>query len=188
MAAGATKAETKAEPDAAPQPEKGKSKKLLMIGAIVAALAIGGGGAYFFTRKPPADDTVAEEKAPGKSAEKTPGKAKEKEKGPHKAMLYVPMETFTVNLRHADQERYLQVTINLEVVDSVIGEAIKQQMPSMRNRVLLLLSSQDAENLMTREGKEKLSSEISAELRKSLDGTGPNKGLEQVLFSHFVIQ
>lgn len=139
-----------------------------------------------FMRKPPADESVAEEKAPGKSAEKAPSKAKEK--GPHKAMLYVPMETFTVNLRHADQERYLQVTINLEVVDSVVGEAIKQQMPSMRNRVLLLLSSQDAENLMTREGKEKLSTEISTELRKTLDGAGPNKGLEQVLFSHFVIQ
>ncbi len=186
MAAAATKAETKADPEAAPQPEKGKKRKLLIIGAIVAVLALGGGGAFFFMRKPPADDTAAEEKATGKPEEKTPHKAKEK--GPHKAMLYVPMETFTVNLRHGDQERYLQVTINLEVVDSVIGDAIKQQMPSMRNRVLLLLSSQDAENLMTREGKEKLSSEITAELRKTLDGAGPNKGLEQVLFSHFVIQ
>jgi flagellar protein FliL len=61
-------------------------------------------------------------------------------------------------------------------------------MPTIRNRVLLLLSSKAVEELVTREGKEKLAAEIAAEVRKSLDGPEPTKGLEQVLFSHFVIQ
>lgn len=167
MAEGA--AATVPEGDA--PPKKGKGGKLMIIGAIVAALLAGGGGAYFmFGRKPPADTAKAVEKAPPK------------------ALQYAPLEMFTVNLRHADQERYLQVTINLEVADSATIDAIKVQTPSVRNRVLLLLSSQDADVLMTREGKEKLAADIATELRKTLDGAGPNKGLEQVLFSHFVIQ
>ncbi len=174
-------------------PANGKSRKLMMIGALVAILALIGGGAYYLgTRKAHSDDSAVEEKSSAKSGEKNKDggkeKSKEKDKGPHRAMTYLPLETFTVNLRHADQERYLQVTINLEVVDSVTADALKAQMPSVRNRVLLLLSSQDAEKLMTREGKEKLSGDIADELRKSLDGPGPNKGLEQALFSHFVIQ
>ncbi len=154
------------------QPPKGKSRKLIVIGAIVAMLAVGGGAAYYFLahKKPPADDTKAAEKAV------------------RKPMVYLAMDTFTVNLRAAEEERFLQVTINLEAIDTITVDAIKQQMPSVRNRVLLLLSSKSVADLLSREGKEKLSAEIAEELRKTLDGAGPNKGLEQVLFSHFVIQ
>lgn len=156
----------------APSPEQGKSRKKLIVGVAAALVILGGGGGayYFLSHKAPADATKTAEKAAPKH------------------MVYLAMETFTVNLRDAERERFLQATINLEVVDAATIESIKQQMPSIRNRVLLLLSSKSAEELLSREGKEKLSAEIIAELRKSLDGAGPNKGLEQVLFSHFVIQ
>jgi flagellar FliL protein len=167
MPAGAMEAVS----DSDPQPKKVKSRKLLVTGTVVALAALGGSGVnYFYAGKPAADNAKATEKVP------------------HKLLLYVPMETFTVNLRNVDQERYLQVTINLEVADAMTAESLKQQMPSIRNRVLLLLSSKDAGDLMPREGKEKLSAEIGVELRKMLDNASPSKGLEQVLFSHFVIQ
>jgi flagellar FliL protein len=170
-------------PDGDPQPKKGKSRKLLIGGAVAALLAMSAGGGYFFMRKPAVDVAATGE---AKGSEK--GAHKTAEKAPYKPMMYVPLETFTVNLHRASEERYLQVTINLELMDAAAADAVKQQMPSIRNRVLLLLSSKGAEELMTRDGKEKLSADIAAELRKTLDGAGPNKGLEQVLFSHFVIQ
>jgi flagellar FliL protein len=157
--------------DTVPEPKKGKSRKMLIAGIIVSLLAAGGGAGYYFLgHKSSADHGKAAEKA-------TP-----------RTMVYVPLETFTVNLHNAEADRYLQLTINLEVADSSTADAIKVQMPSIRNRILLLLSSQDAESLMRREGKEKLAAEIVAELRKTLEGDGPSKGLAQVLFSQFVIQ
>ena len=172
---------TQPDADSVPPPQKGKSRKWLIVGAAATLLALGGGGGgayYFMAGKPAADNTKDAQKSPPKSAEKVP----------HKTMLYVPMESFTVNLQNSDQERYLQVTINLEVADTATANSLKEQMPSVRNAVLLLLSSKDARDLMTRDGKEKLSTEITTELRKKLDGAGPSKGLEQILFSHFVIQ
>jgi flagellar FliL protein len=186
---------TEAVSDSDPQPEKGKNRKLLTIGAIATLLALGSSGAiYFYAHQPAADDNSAAGKVSLKPAEKVSPKPVEKapqkivEKVPRKPMIYVPMETFTVNLRNSVQERYLQVTMNLEVADNAAAESLKDQMPSIRNRVLLMLSSKEAEDLMTREGKEKLSAEVAAELRKLLDGTSPGKGLEQVLFSQFAIQ
>lgn len=164
-------------PDGEPEPKKGKSK-MLIIGAAVAVLALGGGGAYYFLKPKP----VTEDAKSADAHAAAPAKA------PNKHLAYLPLETFTVNLRDADKEHFLQIIISLEVVDNVIVESIKQQMPSIRNRVLLLLSSKTSEEILPREGKELLAAEIAAELRKTLDGAGPNKGLEHVLFTHFVVQ
>lgn len=161
-----------ATPETAGTAVKPKGKKMLVI--IIAAVVLlggGGAGAYFMLRKPHAEESKAAA-----------------EKPVHKKMVYLPMDTFTVNLRDADQERFLQVTINLELADNLVAEALKQQMPAVRNHVLLLLSNKTSADLQPREGKEKLANEIADEMRKSLEGTTPTKGVEQVLFSHLVIQ
>ncbi len=167
MAEGTTAAPA---PEGDAKPAAGKSRKMLMIGAAVLVLAIGGGGYYFMSHKNAAESPKAAEKAPPKQ------------------LQYLPLDTFTVNLNDTGQERYLQVTINLELIDAATAEALKRQMPSLRNKVLLHLSSKAADELLSREGKEKLATELADEMRKSLEGTSPTKGLEQVLFSQFVIQ
>lgn len=193
-ASTAPKAGMKAEANAAPAAADGaegapkkSNRKLLMIGGIVlAALMLAGTGAYFaFGGKGHAED-APKAGSDGKAAAKAEAKADAH--GAVKKMLYVPMDMFTVNMRAPDSEHFLQTTISLEVADAATMEAIKQQMPAIRNRVLLLLSSKGVEELSSREGKEKLAAEICAEARKSVDGPGEKKGIEQVLFSHFVIQ
>lgn len=163
-------------------PKKSKRKLMLIAGA-TAVLVVAGAATFFLLGNKPAPEEPAKD---GKAAAKPAVKASAP--GVPKKLLYAPMETFTVNLRAADSEHFLQTIINLEVADAPTAETIKQQMPAIRNRVLLLLSSKAVDELVTREGKEKLATEIAAEVRKSLDGPGPTKGLEQVLFSHFVIQ
>lgn len=181
MAVAVPKAAPKAPPKAAPQvaPEvdpdaaetslqPGRGKRwLFIIGALLVLLAVGGGGAYFFMNK---------------------GGAEGAQKAQPKQLVYVPMEMFTVNLRTADQERYLQLNMNLAVVDPATANILKLQMPAIRNRVLLLLSSKGVDELLTREGKEKLAAELATEIRLTIEGPGPTKGLQQVLFSSFVIQ
>jgi len=153
--------------DAAVKPAK--SKKLLIIGAVVVLLSCAGGG-YFFMHK-----SHGEEAKPAEAAV-------------HKQPVYLPLETFTVNLRDADQERFLQVIINLEVTDNAVVDIFKKQMPAVRSHILLLLTSKTSEELIPREGKEKLSEEIATDLRTLLEGPDAGKGLGHVLFTHFVIQ
>jgi flagellar FliL protein len=157
-----------AEKDAPPAPVRGKSKKLMLIAAIV-LLAVAGGGsaAWYFTNK-------------GKANE--PAEAAAPQKAP---TVFVNLETFTVNL--ADEGRFLQVGIVYAVAGNEIAEAMKVQMPVIRSRILLLLSSKNADALTGVDGKQKLAEELLVEARAPLAPKG-DESIAQVHFSSFVIQ
>jgi flagellar FliL protein len=105
------------------------------------------------------------------------------------APVFLPLETFTVNLTTVTIDRFLQIGITLELAGDETAEALKRQMPVVRSRILLLLASKTAEELATPEGKKKLMADILAEARAPLPAGGaPSKGVEQVHFSAFVVQ
>lgn len=172
-----------------------KSKKLIIIGAVVALLLIvaGGGAAWFLSKRHAADEDG--EAAPVKAAE------------PVVAPTFLPMDTMVVNLADNGGERFAQISITLELADAKTSDLVKQHMPSIRNGVLLLASQRTAEELLTREGKEKLASDILREVSRPLGfevpatkGQKTSEGDEQprrksapnpvrrVLFSGFIIQ
>lgn len=155
-----------AEQDAAPAPAKGKSKKLILIAAIVMLAAGGGGAGWYFTQKPKAE---GQPEAPVKKA----------------PPVFVNLDSFTVNL--ADQDRFLQVGIVYEVDGSETAEAMKTQMPVIRSRILLLLSSKTVEMLTSVDGKQKLAEELLIEARAPLAPKG-EETVGKVHFSAFVIQ
>jgi flagellar FliL protein len=169
----APKAAPAAEAASAPAPKKGK--KGLIIGLIAAVLAGGGGGGWFWMSR--------------EAAAKAGGKPAEEAKHPPQ---FVPLEQFTVNLLEAD--RYLQVSVVLEVKGGEVGEAIKAYQPIIRNRILLLLSNKHAEELAGVEGKQKLAEEILVATREPLPNPKhatkeeSDKGVEGVHFAHFVVQ
>ncbi|MFO7541423.1 MAG: flagellar basal body-associated protein FliL [Thiobacillus sp.] len=156
-------ADAAAEPEAAP-----RSKKMLfiIIGAVVFALAAGGGAAWFFT--------------------KGSGEHEEVKEAPPKDPIFMPLETFTVNL--GDGETILQTEITLQVSDPKEVEAIKLQMPRIRSRLLSLLSSKLPDNLGSIEDKKALSDEIKAEVNKPFHEKGDPQHVEDVLFTSFIIQ
>ncbi len=151
-------------------PKKSGNKKLFLLIGVGAVAVLAGGAALGFVLK-------------GKGAE-----AVEKKAEPRKMPVFVDLDTFTVNLRDNDGERYLQVKLVAELKDPASGEMLKQLMPSVRNEILLLLGSKQAEQLATREGKEKLANEIVAATNKTLEGTPAAKSVEGVNFTHFIIQ
>lgn len=155
-----------AEQAADTPPAKGKSKKLILIAAIVLLAAGGGGAGWYFTQKPKAEEAA---EAPVKKA----------------PPVFVNLETFTVNL--ADHDRFLQVGIIYEVAGNEIAEAMKTQMPVIRSRILLLLSSKTVEALSSVDGKQKLAEELLTEARAPLAPKG-DEAIGQVHFSAFVIQ
>jgi flagellar FliL protein len=148
-----------------------KSKKMLfiIIGAVL-VLAIGGGvTAYFLTQKP-ADPHA------------------EKKHEPAKPPVFVPLENFTVNLSSEGDEKYLQVAMTMQVGDEHDAEDIKLHMPQIRSRILLLLATQKASELLTEAGKNKLISNIITEVNKPFDPKGEPNKISGVFFTSFIIQ
>jgi flagellar FliL protein len=165
-----------AENTAADAPKKGgKGKLFVIIGvAVTLLLGAGGAGAWFMLGKKKGEGEEASEK-----------------KSPKKMPVFVDLETFTVNLRAGKDEddgRFMQVKLVAEVKDAASGELIKTLMPSVRNEILLLLGSKQADEIGTREAKEKLAQEIVAAANKPLDGTPAAKSVEGVNFTHLIIQ
>jgi len=174
MAAAPREASAAKGKDAEPAPApKKKGKRVPIAIGLVVLLAGGGAGAYYFLKPhPPAAEGAAEE---GKTAA-----------APTKAPVFLPLDTFTVNLRDQGAERYLQAGITLELGNDESSERLKAHLPIARSRILLLLSSKEAHDLDKVEDKNRLATEIVAELGK-LPALKDAK-VTAVHFSAFVIQ
>ena len=141
-------------------PAKGGKKKLIIIIAAVLVLVLGGGGAaMLLLKKKPAE---GEEDAAGghdKAETSEPVKAKPKHDPKHPP-TFVPLDPFTVNLADKESERYAQIGITLEIDDAKTADELKLYMPAIRNNILMVLAHKTAAEILTREGKEKLSKAI----------------------------
>jgi len=144
-----------------------KKGKLLIIVILVVLLAGGGGAAWYFMQ-----GSKDHHAAPEKPVEKPP--------------VFEKLEQFTVNLTGG--EHYLQAEISLKISDPKVGEDIKLHMPEIRDVLLRLLSSKQAEDLATVEGKKQLSEDIQKQTNKVLGVKQPKEGVLAVLFTSFIIQ
>jgi flagellar FliL protein len=176
---GKQEADETADDDAAPPKKKGNLLKLLVLIGLPLLLLGGGAGWYFLGKAPPPDEKPqAGKAAPAKAAKSTPSKPP----------TFVPLEPFTVNLQMEDTAQYLQVGLTLKTTDPSYTEQIKLNMPDIRNRILLLLSSKKASQISTLEGKQALANEIMNETAQALGSSVPSGGISSVLFTSFVIQ
>lgn len=134
---------------AAPDAPKKKGKLPIIIAAALIGAGAAGGGAWFYMKNQHADAPVEEVK----------------KKGPP---VFVNLEPFTVNL--ADRGHFAQAGLVFEVEDAHVTAAMTEQMPIIRSRILMLLSSKTADELTTPEGKTKLFEELLTEARAPLHG------------------
>jgi flagellar protein FliL len=142
--------------DAAPAPKAGK-KKLIIIIAAVLLVVLGGGAAAFFLLKKPAESDEEGADGAARAEAHAPAKAKHDPKNPP---TFVPLDPFTVNLADKDSERYAQIGITLELAEPKTADALKVYMPAIRNNILMVLAHRTSDQLLTREGKEKLATAI----------------------------
>jgi flagellar FliL protein len=155
-------------------PAAGGSKVVvILLVALIAAIAAAG-GAYWFAAK-----QVAEAKA----TEATPVKPK----GPP---IYVEFDPpFVVNFEARGAMRFLQVSVKAMTRDPATAELIKQHDPVIRNDLLMLLSGQSQERLISREGKEELRTEALGIVAGIIEREGgAAKNVEQLYFTSFVMQ
>ncbi len=152
-------------------PAKSSKKKIIII-ALAALLLIGGGGAaWFFMHHKSAD-----------------AKKEVKSEAPAIAPVFVKLEAFTVNLQPDPDEKFLQMEMSLQVANPEQAELLKLQMPAVRNRLLMLLSSKLATDISTPEGKQQLSNEIATEVKKPFAKDAKPQEILGVFFTSFVIQ
>lgn len=159
------------KPDAVEAPAPASKKKLIIMIAAVVLLAGGGGAGWFLTHQ--------------KSDHK---KEEVKHEEPAHAPVFVTLETFTVNLQPDPDEKFLQLEISLQVANPEQAELLKVQMPAVRNRMLLLLTSKKATDISTVEGKKLLSDEIVAEMNRPFSKEAKPQEISGVFFTSFVIQ
>lgn len=183
--------------------KKGSNKKLIIIAAVVALLVVvGGGGAWFMMSRSAAAAAEAEGggDSHSTSAKKVPP-------------TFMPMDVMVVNLADPGGDRFAQIGITLELDDPKTADLIKQNLPTIRSAVLMVVSQRTADELLSREGKEKLSYDILREVARPLgfrvpkkprkssaeepadteeeeeDTSSRRKGpIRQVLFSSFIVQ
>ena len=137
-----------------------KSKKLLMVVAIaLVILALAAGGAWLYVSKQRAAALDGEEE------EVTVTKVASKE-----APTYLPLDNMVVNLADPGGEKVAQIGITLQLLDAHATEKVKQYLPTIRSSILLLVSQKTSEELLQREGKEKLAADILKEAARPFGG------------------
>ena len=150
---------------------KSKKKLIIMIAAGVLVLAgVGGGAAVFLSKK------------------NASSKDKEHKSEPAKAPVFLPLEAFVVNLQAESGDKYLQISMTLQVQDEEQATLIKANMPQVRSRLLMLLSSKEASEILTAEGKQQLVSEIIDQVKLPFAPKGEPQKLSGVFFTSFVVQ
>lgn len=180
-------------------PPKSKKKWLLVILVAVVVLALAAAGALWYVAKQRSaslDEDGAEQTA-GPAEAKTPP-------------AFLPLDNMVVNLADPGGDRFAQMGIILELTDAKAAEKVKAYMPSIRSGVLMLLSQRTSDELLSREGKEKLAADVRLEVLHALGYTppkargrkngadddgdaGPRKApadgpVRAVLFSSFIVQ
>jgi flagellar FliL protein len=154
-----------------------KNILLIVLGAIV--LAAGTGATTYFLLK----NNVSGENA-GQTAEGEVSSQKN-----NAANIYHTLHpNFVVNFENPNKARFLQVSVEVMAYSDDVIDQVKQHAAVIRNNLLMLFSSQDAQHLRTRDGKEALRQEVLTEIQNILEQQTGTPGVEQAYFTSFVMQ
>ncbi len=158
--------------------EKKSSKKMIIIVAVVVLLIAGGGAGYYFMIGDATED--------GEKIEEV--KDEEEGEGSNEEIYYELNQPLIVNFPKGSGASLIQISVTLLAKGEETIEALIKHEPMIRNNLLMAISANEAKNLITREGKEELRSEMLSEVGKVMKKmTGKNKVMN-IFFTTFVMQ
>ena len=169
--------ETKAAETAGAEKPKKKGKSKLLIIVVLVLLLLGGGGGFVAWKMnllPIPGSNQVKQKIATKRVEE-----EKKEMGPVQ-----PLDTFIVNLASEKGERYLKVTMDVELTNEDARAEVEKRSPQLRDSIIILLSSKTFQEIMGADGKGSLKREILARVNSFLSA-GKAK---RVYFTEFVVQ
>jgi flagellar protein FliL len=156
---------------------KGSSKmKWLMALMMLIMVAVTGVNGYFLLKNMNNSETGVET-----------GENKAVQRAPEP--IFIKIAPFTVNLQPDNYgPRLLYTGLTLQVGNTDTQKLIASHMPQVRNRLLLLLSGQQADTLTSATGKEQLAAHILERLRMPMAEAEPELLIDNVLFTEFIVQ
>lgn len=147
-------------------------KKIIILMAVAVLLVLISVGATLFFVKSSSSDNAASVDAELKKP----------------AIYHSLQPAFVVNYVVNGRQRFLQTDISLLIRDTAVGNALDLHAPAIRNSLVLLLSAQDYEALQTAEGKQLLRDDALKAVQELLQQEIGKPGVEQLLFTSFVMQ
>ncbi len=182
---------------AAADAPKPKGKKMIVFGGIAVLLLAIAAAVWMMLGRGGAEEEGAEGPAPAAHAKKKDGAPP----------TFMPLENMVVNLADPGGEKFAQIGVTLEVADQKTADQVKAHMPTIRSAVLMLVSQRTSEELLTRDGKQKLAKDILREVSEPLgyeveeeeppaaEGKARRRAraaaynpVHNILFSSFIIQ
>lgn len=175
-------------------PKKSKKKLIIIIVALVLVIAVAAVAALLLLKP----DRARKGDAEGASVEHV-----EEHKLPPK---FVELGTFTTNLAPDEGSHFVQASISLKISKPELEEEIKNSKPELQHIINMLLQSKLPSELGTTEGRIELAEQIKVQTQEVLglrkpaaqhdgapDESGgtaskPKEGLDEVLFTSFLIQ
>lgn len=159
--------------------EAGGGKKkliiLIVLGLVIIGLSVGG--------------TLAAIKFLGPQPVPESAENAEPEEPPPAPAIYFPIKPpIVVNFSVKGRQRLLQAELTLLTREEDVVSTIELHMPMIRNSMVMLIGGQDYTELQTAEGKELLRQASLQEIQRLLEQEIGKPGIEQVLFTNFVMQ
>jgi flagellar FliL protein len=96
----------------------------------------------------------------------------------------VSLDTFIVNLADKGGNRYLRVTMDLELGNPELEGEIDKRLPQVRDSVLMILPTKRFEDISTVQGKTALRDEIL----ETINGFLAQGKITNIFFKEFVVQ
>lgn len=166
--------------------EAGGSKKMLIIIVALVVLLAGGGAAAFFLMSGGDASADAEETEQSESSGEEDSEEPTEPQGP--AIYHEMSPTFVVNLPPGGRAKMLQVGVQVLTHDYQTSTLLTEHSPMLRHHVFNLFSTQDANGLFGRSGREALQAEIKEEITIRLKPHYDKVMIDEVFFTQFVLQ
>lgn len=158
--------------------KKSDSRKLIIIGvAAFFCVALSIGGTYF----------VMSSGGTGSEAEAAQGKDDPRKKRAQ-AIYYQLEKPFIVSFQSKGKQRYMQVDVAFKSREQRAIDTIKKHLPVVKNDLNQVFGSKELEVLQTTEGLQQLNKEATEVVQAFLERETGSPGIEQVLFTSFVMQ
>lgn len=168
----------------------GGLKKIIIL-AVVGLVLIGGsvGGTLFFLGA--FDDKPMAEGEGGEGSEDSAeaGEGGEAAEDIKAAAIYIPLKpAIVVNYNSRGRQRFVEAKISLMLRSEAVLSAVELHMPMIRNSMVMTMGAQIYEDLQTPEGKEQLRQQLLKKTQAIVEAETGEPGVEQVLFTNFVMQ
>ena len=94
------------------------------------------------------------------------------------------LDTFIVNLADKGGNRYLRVTMDLELGNSELETEINKRLPQVRDSILMILPTKRFEDISTVQGK----TALRDEMLETINGYLAQGKITKIYFKEFVVQ